>query len=162
MLAFGTSSQGGCWPLRLPSPPDGHTQNKRSHFWHERENSTFIDFASCLLLSDLSRRAVCGVRTVVKLSVKLSGVKVQHKLSQFAGDTVTDTQGNIINILQGHESISSSFFGQMCWICHNSFLQTLVRSTCTCCDLKQVSFTNMSPKTNFTPLSCKETVVWHF
>lgn len=38
------------------------------------------------LLSDLSRRAVCGVRTMVKFSVKFSGVKVQHKLSQLAVD----------------------------------------------------------------------------
>lgn len=38
-------------------------------------------------MTNLSRRAVRGVGPVVELSVKLTGVKVQNKLFQFAGDT---------------------------------------------------------------------------
>lgn len=39
VLAFGKSSLGGCWPLRLPSPPDGKSQvqNKWSHFAQQRK-----------------------------------------------------------------------------------------------------------------------------
>lgn len=37
--------------------------------------------------ADLSGGAVCGIGAVMELSVKLPGVKVQHKLPQFAFNT---------------------------------------------------------------------------
>lgn len=45
-------------------------------------------------MSDLSGSAVCGIGAVMELSVKLPGVKVQHKLPQFAFHTGKTTQGD--------------------------------------------------------------------
>lgn len=47
-------------------------------------------------MSDLSGSAVCGIGPMMELSVKLSGVKVQHKLPQFAFHTGKTTQGDIL------------------------------------------------------------------
>lgn len=54
-----------------------------------------------VLLSDLSGCAVCGIGTVVKLSVKLSGVKIQHKLPQLAGDTAKNKEKNTCRNSEG-------------------------------------------------------------
>lgn len=88
MPVSGMSSLGGCWPLLHPFPPEGGRtaiQTVKSHITQSKPTNS--DFLEMVLRCDLSRRAVCGVRAVMKLSVKFSGVKVQHKLSQLTFHT---------------------------------------------------------------------------
>lgn len=101
MPISGMSSLGGCWPLLRPFPPEGGgiaSQTVKSHITQSKPtNSDFLEMA---LRCDLSRCAVCGVRAVMKLSVKLSGVKVQHKLSQLTFHTGNNkTVSDILKVL---------------------------------------------------------------
>lgn len=60
----------------------------------DRHRTTHL--AATPVMSDLSGSAVCGIGAVMELPVKLPGVKVQHKLPQFAFHTGKMTQGDIL------------------------------------------------------------------